>query len=192
MFKSKKIYSYLLSVVVAVVAIYLLQPTIDNYKKKNKYNFEVSSANGLLTNDSFKGKNLAIYFGYTFCPDVCPTSLSSLAQALNEFDEKRANNLQGLFISVDPERDTLPNLDEYSKYFHKNFQGATSTKENIDDITKRFGTFYEKVYLKNSQMEYSVSHTSYIYIFDKEGNFVEKIDHFSDPAYIKSVLNKIL
>ncbi len=192
MFKSKKVFSYLVSILVAVVAIYLLQPYVNDFKKKNQYQFEVSSKNGLLTNESFKGKNLAVYFGYTFCPDVCPTSLGSLASALNSFDEKRASNLQGLFISVDPDRDKIDNLDEYAKYFHKNFQGATSNKENIDDITKRFGTFYEKVYLKNSKMDYSVSHTSYIYIFDKDGNFVEKVDHFSDPAYIKTVLNKLL
>lgn len=192
MFNIKKLLSYFISIIIAIGAIYLLQPTVDNYKKRSQYQFEVSSINGNLNNESFKGKNLAIYFGYTFCPDVCPTSLSSLALALNQFSKDKAKNLTGLFISVDPDRDKLNNLDEYAKYFHPNFLGATSNKNNIDDITQRFGTFYEKIYLKDSKMHYSVSHTSYIYIFDKEGNFVEKIDHFSNPEYIKGVLNKLL
>ena len=192
MFNSKKVFSYLISIAIAVVAIYLLQPTIEAYQNKNKYHFEVSSENGPLNNDSFKGKVLAVYFGYTFCPDVCPTSLSSLAMALNEFPKKRSDKLKGLFISVDPDRDKLKELNEYAAYFHPNFIGGTSNKENIDDITKRFGTFYEKVYLKDSKMDYSVSHTSFIYIFDTDGNYVDRIDHFSDPAFIKSVLEKVL
>lgn len=188
----KKLLSFLITIVVAIVAIYLLQPIIDTYKENQKYSFNISSSNGELTKDSFKGKVLAIYFGYTFCPDVCPTSLSSLSQALKSFSEEKQNDFKGLFISVDPNRDTLENLDKYGKYFHKNFTGGTTTKQNIDDITKRYDTFYEKVYLENSQMDYSVSHTSYIYLFDRDGNFVKKVEHFSDPEHIKKVLQTIL
>ena len=152
MFNIKKVFSYLISIVIAIVGIYLLQPYINDYKKQNQYKFELSNINGTLTNDSFKGKNLAIFFGYTFCPDVCPTSLASIAQALNELPKEKSDMVKGLFISVDPERDKLKNLDEYAKYFHKNFEGATSSKKNIDEITKRFGAYYEKIELKNSQM----------------------------------------
>ncbi|WP_072681243.1 SCO family protein [Arcobacter sp. LA11] len=188
----KKISTFLISIVIAAIAIYFLQPFINEYKEKQKYSFNVTSSKGELTKESFKDKALGIYFGYTYCPDVCPTSLSSLAQALNTFSQEKQNKFRGLFISVDPKRDTVKTLDEYSKYFHKNFLGATSNKENIDDITKRYGTFYEKVYLEGSKMDYSVSHTSYIYLFDKKGNFSAKIDHFSDPEFIKKALEKIL
>ncbi|MFA6789794.1 MAG: SCO family protein, partial [Arcobacteraceae bacterium] len=82
--------------------------------------------------------------------------------------------------------------DEYAKYFHKHFIGATSTKENIDDITKRYESFYEKIYLKDSKMNYSVSHTSYIYIFNKKGEFVKKVDHFTNPSELTEVLSKLL
>lgn len=109
-----------------------------------------------------------------YCPDVCPTSLSSLAFALQNFSPEQLKNFRGLFISVDPERDGLEQLDEYAKYFHKNFIGATSHKENIDDITKRYESFYEKIYLEGSKMDYSVSHTSYIYLLTKKGDFVKK------------------
>ncbi|NVJ53278.1 MAG: SCO family protein [Campylobacteraceae bacterium] len=177
---------------VAAILISVLKPFVDDYKEKQKYDFTVNTIDGKVSKDDFKGKALAIYFGYTYCPDVCPTSLSSLSQALKSFDEEKTKDFVGLFISVDPDRDTLANLKDYAKYFNKNFIGATSNKENIDDIVKRYETYYKKIPLNDSAMGYSVSHTSYIYLFDKEGKFVAKVDHFSDPSKIKESLEVIL
>lgn len=181
-----------ISFIFAVVLITILKPYIDDYKEQKQYDFKVNTIDGEITKDSFKGKYLAIYFGYTFCPDVCPTSLSSLAFALNSFPKEKTKDFVGLFISVDPNRDTLKNLKEYAHYFHPNFIGATSTKENIDDITSRYKSYYSKIELKNSAMDYSVAHTSFIYVFDKSGRFRAKLDHFSDPAKIKETLEEIL
>ena len=188
----KKVLIFLIPIIVSIGLIFIIKPYVQENELKNKYAFEVESKDGRLTLDSFKGKVLAIYFGYTFCPDVCPTSLSSLAFALDSFDKEKIKNFEGLFISVDPSRDSLNNLDEYARYFHPTFKGATSNKENIDEITKRYGSYYKKVNLENSAMDYSVAHTSYIYFFDKKGNFVKKVDHFSNPEEIKKVLKTLL
>jgi protein SCO1 len=187
-----KLVKFGISLLVAIALIILIKPFFDDYKEQKKYDFKVNTINGEVTKDSFKGKVLAIYFGYTYCPDVCPTSLSSLAQAIKSLPKEQTKDFTGLFISVDPNRDTLKNLNDYAHYFHKNFIGATSTKENIDDITKRYGTYYKKVPLENSAMGYSVAHTSFIYIFDKKGKFIGKVDHFSDPSKIKETLKKVL
>lgn len=188
-----KIFKFLFVIIVSsVVLILILKPFVDDYKEQKKYYFSVDTVNGKVTKDSFKGKNLAVYFGYTYCPDVCPTSLSSLAQALNSFNKDKIEDFVGIFISVDPNRDTLNNLNEYAKYFHKNFIGATSDKKNIDDIVKRYGSYYKKITLENSAMGYSIAHTAYIYLFDKKGKFIERIDHFSDPNKIKQSLEKVL
>lgn len=187
-----KLFKFSLVFVVAIILITILKPFVDDYKDQKKYSFSVDSLSGEITKDSFKGKPLAIYFGYTYCPDVCPTSLSSLASALNSFDTEKTKDFAGLFISVDPDRDTLKNLDEYAKYFHPNFVGATSNKKNIDDITERYESYYKKIELENSAMGYSVSHTSYIYLFDRDGKFVERINHFSDPRQIEKSLEKVL
>lgn len=189
---NKKILSYIFAIGAAVAIIILVQPLIDNYNEKKQYDFKVSTIDGELKKDDLKGKAFAVYFGYMYCPDVCPTSLSSLSTALKTFDASKLKDFKGLFISVDPKRDKLKNLKEYAQYFHPSFLGATSDKENIDKITKNYGTFYEMVTLENSAMGYSVSHTSYIYIFDKEGNFVAKVDHFANPTQIKEVLEKVL
>jgi len=187
-----KFFKILVSLLVAVMLIVIIKPFVDDYNEHKQYDFKIDTIDGKVTKDSFKGKALAIYFGYTFCPDVCPTSLSSLAQAMNELTEEKSNEIVGLFISVDPDRDTLKNLKSYSKYFHPNFTGGTSTKENIDDITSRYKSYYKKIELENSAMGYSVSHTSFIYLFDKDGKFKARVDHFSDPSKIKESLEKIL
>jgi len=187
-----KLFKIITSILVAVMLIVILKPYIDDYKEQQKYDFSVNSIDGELNKDDFKGKVLAIYFGYTYCPDVCPTSLSALAQALNNMPQEQSKNVVGLFISVDPDRDTPKSLKEYAHYFHPSFQGATSTKENIDNITKRYGAHYQKVELANSAMEYSVAHTSVIYLFDKDGKFAEAINHFSNPEKIQKSLEKVL
>lgn len=181
-----------LIVVVAIGVIALLTPLVDEYKEQEKYAFTLNTIDGEVSKKSFEGKVLAVYFGYTYCPDVCPTTLSTLAAALDTFDKAKTQNFVGLFVSVDPDRDTLKNIKEYAQYFHPNFIAATSNKANIDEITKRYESYYEKVELENSAMGYSVSHTSYIYLFDKDGNFIERIDHFSDPQIIQKTLNKVL
>jgi len=187
-----KILKLIGSIIIAIGLIVIIKPYIDNHNEQKQYDFKVDTIDGAVTKDSFKGKALAIYFGYTFCPDVCPTSLSSLAQALNELPKEKTKDFTGLFISVDPDRDTLKNLKEYSAYFHPNFIGATSTKENIDDITSRYKSYYKKIELENSAMGYSVSHTSFIYLFDKDGKFKARVDHFSDPSKIKESLEEVL
>lgn len=187
-----KFLKIILIVVIAVGLIAIIKPFVDDYKEQKKYAFSVNSVNGEVTKKSLKGKALAVYFGYTYCPDVCPTSLSSLAEALDSFDKEKVKEFKGLFISVDPDRDTLKNLDQYAKYFHPNFIGATSNKQTIDEITKRYESYYQKIQLDNSAMGYSVSHTSYIYLFDKDGKFVDRVDHFSDPSKIKESLALIL
>lgn len=187
-----RFFKLLTSVLVAVALIIILKPYVDDYNEQKKYDFTVQSVDGQLNKEDFKGKALAIYFGYTYCPDVCPTSLSALAQALNNMPKSDANDVIGLFISVDPDRDTLKNLQDYAKYFHPNFQGATTTKENIDEISSRYGAHYQKVELANSAMGYSVAHTSIIYLFDKNGKFREAITHFSNPDKIQKSLETIL
>lgn len=189
---NKKLFSYGISIIIAITLIVVLTPYIESKKEKEKYAFSVDSINGKLTLDSFEGKVLAVYFGYTFCPDVCPTSLSTLAYALNSFPKEKQEQFEGIFISVDPDRDTLNNLDEYAKYFHPRFKGATSNTKNIDDIVSRYESVYHKVALEGSAMDYSIAHSSYIYLFDKNGNFVKRVDHFSNPKDLEKVLNKLL
>ncbi len=188
----KKIFFLITALVISAVCIVLTKPYIDKYKEKQKYEFAVDTIDGKIKLSDFKGKTVAIYFGYMYCPDVCPTSLSMLGEGLKGLTKEELKGFKGVFISVDPARDTLKNLKEYAEYFHPNFVGATSNEENILEITKNYGTFFKKEELPDSDMSYSVSHTSYIYIFDKEGNLSSKLEHFVKPSDITKALKKAL
>ncbi len=149
---------------------------------KTKFDFVASSINGDVNMKSFDGQNKIFYFGYTFCPDVCPATLNILSSALNELKIK---NTIILFITLDPKRDSLENLDEFVKFFYKNSYGLKA--KNLDQMCKNFGVKYQIVKLENSAMEYSVAHSSSIYLFDKKGNFVEEVSNLT----YENVLNSL-
>ena len=112
----------------------------------------------------FRGKIVLLYFGYTFCPDICPATLVELSQALDGLG-KDASKVQVVFISVDPERDTLPILGKYARNFNS---GATSTPDNIALIANQFGVYYEKVQT-DSEGGYTVDHTATVWGIDQSG-----------------------
>lgn len=188
----KKILFFITAVVIAVISIVIAKPYVDAYKEKQKYAFTLDTIDGEIKLSDFKGKTVAIFFGYTFCPDVCPTALSMLSEGLKGLSKEELKDFKGIFISVDPSRDTLKNLKEYALYYHPNFVGATSSEENLLEISKRYGAYYQKEKLPDSDMNYSVSHTSYVYIFDKTGNLSAKLEHLIAPSDITKALKKAL
>lgn len=115
----------------------------------------------------FLGKPVLLYFGYTTCPDVCPTTLADLRLALQALGDDR-DRVQVLFISVDPERDTAQRLADYLPYFDPSFIGLTGPLEEIEAIASRFGVFFQKNTAK-SAANYLVDHTSAVLLVDKDG-----------------------
>lgn len=136
-------------------------------------NFELTTGqNKVITLDNFKGKVLLLYFGFASCPDVCPMSLSKINSLVKKLKPNIKPLVQTLFVSVDYKRDTPEDTQEYAKYFNKDFLGATGTKEQIELATLKYGVNYKFVELKESEMEYTVDHTSYLYIIDKKGKLI--------------------
>jgi protein SCO1/2 len=143
--------------------------------------FTLESANGPVSLRDFEGKVVAIYFGYTFCPDICPTSLAALAQAVDSLPPEQRAQVQGLFISVDPERDTPARADAYAHNFHPQFIGLSGSAAKIADVAKRYFVLYEKVDMEDSAMGYAVDHSSIVYIINKHG-VVQSLARHSDSA----------
>jgi protein SCO1 len=132
--------------------------------------FELSLPDGrAVTNETFRGKWLVIYFGYTSCPDVCPTTLASAAQALTKLGTA-ADKVQPLFITVDPERDTPEMIGEYVKFFDPRFVGLVGSQQQIAAAARDFHVYYVVRQLGNN--EYVIDHSSYLYVVDPKGNFV--------------------
>ena len=117
----------------------------------------------------FRGKYVAVFFGYTFCPDVCPTTLSDLQQMVKELGPARADDLQVIMVSVDPERDTPEQLAAYLEFFDPNFLGMTGTVAEVQPVASQFGIFFERS-PGSSETNYLVDHTSAVTIIDPEGH----------------------
>ncbi|MCB1622555.1 MAG: SCO family protein [Thiothrix sp.] len=124
----------------------------------------------------FRGKVVVMYFGYTSCPDVCPTTLGLLGAAVKALKPEEAAQVQGLFISVDPERDQGEKLMGYAQHFYPDFIGATGTEEQLRQVTRQYGVFFEKQ-PGNSALGYLVDHSSQLYIIDKQGRFKTVLPH---------------
>lgn len=124
---------------------------------------DVSDAN-------FRGKWLLIYFGYTFCPDVCPTTLSQIGTALDALGPK-AKDFQAVFVTLDPARDKTQVMKDYMKSFDARILGLRGEPDDIEATAKSFHVYYRPRALGNGQ--YTVDHSSYIYVMDPKGKFAE-------------------
>lgn len=146
--------------------------------------FTLFGSDGAVSLSDFRGKVVAIYFGYTQCPDVCPTNLSLLSSALKQMTEDELAQFQGLFISVDPGRDDPQTLVEYTQFFHPKIMGVSGAPVDLDPVVAEYGAYYEKTAYSNSAMIYGIAHTSEIYVMDRNGKMVGILPHAASPKEI--------
>jgi len=133
--------------------------------------FELIDNNGRTrTEREFHGRLMLVYFGFTYCPDVCPTDLQAIGLAMDKLGADSAN-VQPLFVTVDPERDTPAHLAEYVKLFHPRLIGLTGSAEAIRKAADAYKVYYARVDL-NRDAAYTVDHTAFIYLMDRDGNYL--------------------
>ena len=142
------------------------------------------------TMSDFKGKVVMLFFGYTHCPDVCPTTMSDLKQTMKLLGHK-ANDVQVLFITVDPERDTQAVLAQFVPYFDKRFLGLRGSVQEIADTLANFKVYQAKVDEK-SDGSYSVDHSAGMYVYDKAGKIRLYMQYGQKPADMASDIEKLL
>lgn len=141
--------------------------------------FELTRTDGTrFSSASLAGKPYAIFFGFTNCPDICPTTLLEMTNHLQALGNK-ANDLNVLFVSVDPERDTPEHLKLYLSAFDPRIIGLTGTPQEIAAVAKSYRVFYEKVPSKQAG-DYTMNHTASVYLMDKTGNLVSTLS-FQEP-----------
>lgn len=122
-----------------------------------------------VTDQDFKGKPFVVFFGFTNCPDICPTTLFEISEVLKRLGPD-ADKTAALFISVDPERDTPEKLKDYVSSFHPRIFGLTGTPEEIATVEKEYRVYAKKVPLKDG--DYTMDHSAVVYLMDKQGRFV--------------------
>lgn len=149
--------------------------------------FLLTNQNGESIKDTdYRGKLMLVYFGFTNCPDVCPTDLARITEVMKALGDK-ADNVQPIFITVDPERDTVEKMKEYAANFYPKLQALTGSKESIEKIASAYKVFHQKAEDQENQ-NYSVEHSAYIYLMGKDGQY---ITHFKSEQGVDEIARLI-
>lgn len=154
--------------------------------------FEMRNQDGrAVTQADFQGQLLVGYFGFTFCPDVCPTELGSIAAAMDMLAQDQAAKVTPVFVTVDPERDTPAQMKNYVGNFHPRMVGLTGTPEQTADMARRFRVYYAKVE-RPDMSEYLMDHSSFIYLIGDGGRVRALLRPQSSPEDIAAAIRALL
>ncbi len=154
--------------------------------------FELVDSQGKPVRDTdFRGHYFLVYFGYTFCPDVCPTSLNTIAEAFDRLSPEKLAHVEALFVSVDPDRDHGEVLDSYTENFHEKIKGATGTRQQIDAMIAKYRGTY-RIGESDDPEYYPVDHSSLIYLMDDKGKYVTYFTHQTTVDKLVQTLNETL
>jgi cytochrome oxidase Cu insertion factor (SCO1/SenC/PrrC family) len=142
-----------------------------------------------VTDATFRGKYLVVVFGYTHCPDVCPTTLSAVAAALDLLGP-RAKDVQPIFVSVDPDRDTPEVLADYVAAFHPRLIGLTGTPAQVRAVTRDYRVYVSKV--DTGDDDYPVDHSAYLYLIGPDGKVLTYLKHDASPQTIADTVERLM
>lgn len=152
----------------------------------------VDNTGKTVTDKDFQGKYMMVYFGYTFCPDVCPTSLGTIAAALDIIGPEKAAKVTPVFITIDPERDTTEVLADYVPNFHPSIVGLGGTVEQVTAVAGSYRAYFAKVNAEEDPENYSVDHSSVVYLMGPDGQFVVHFSHGTTAEGMSAKLADIL
>ncbi len=146
------------------------------------------------TQADFAGRHMLVYFGYTYCPDVCPTSLSIMSQALDLLEAETGSledRVVPVFVTVDPARDDVPAMAAYAEHFHPRLVALTGSDQQIAAAAKAYRVYYRKAE-DPSASEYLMDHSSFIYLMGPDGTYVGHFAHNASPQEVAEGLKGLL
>jgi protein SCO1 len=154
--------------------------------------FTLEDGNGKpVTDRDFRGKYMLVYFGYTFCPDICPTTLTAVADAMDKLGSA-ASHVQPVFITFDPKRDTPPVVKQYAAAFGPSIVGLTGTAEEIAAAAKEYRVYYAEHRTGPGVNDYSMDHSSVLYLMGPDGAFVAPVRADQSGDEIAANLKKLM
>ena len=153
--------------------------------------FELTDQNRqTVTDQNYTGVLKIVYFGYTFCPDMCPAGLTVITEALDQLGPS-ADMVKPLFITIDPERDTADVLASYSTHFHDRFSFLTGTPEQVAAVARAYRVFYQKA-IDDSASEYLMDHSMITYLMARDGRYLDHFGHDVTPDKLAAAIRKAL
>jgi protein SCO1/2 len=138
--------------------------------------FVLQSAGGPVDTATLRGQVMLVYFGYTYCPDICPTSLTVTGEAMKQLAPDELTRVRLVFVSVDPQRDTPARLKDYVEFFHPNMVGVTGSAEQLAAAARQYGAAYTRKDV-GSAVGYVVDHSAWTYVVAPDGRLVGRIPH---------------
>ncbi|MBN8901087.1 MAG: hypothetical protein BGO51_21565 [Rhodospirillales bacterium 69-11] len=154
--------------------------------------FTLENGNGkTVTDRDFRGRYMLVYFGYTFCPDVCPTTLNAVADAMDKLGPK-ADRVQPVFITVDPKRDTPAVVKQYAAAFGSRIEGLTGTPEEIAKVAKEYRVYYAEHRTGPGPNDYTMDHSSILYLMGPDGRFIAPVRADQSGDEMAAVLARLI
>lgn len=154
--------------------------------------FTLVDQNGKSRTDAdFRGELMLVYFGYTFCPDICPTELQTMSEALDQLG-KNAARVQPIFITVDPARDTVKAMKEYVSHFHPRMLGLTGTPDEVAAAARAYRVYYAKAEGKAGGEDYLMDHSGFVYLMGPDGRYLTHFTPQTSPKQMARAIAKHL
>ena len=154
--------------------------------------FTLDSPEGALSLKDLRGNVVLIFFGFTSCPDVCPISLSTISHAFSYLTDDELKRSRTLFISLDPERDTMERLKKYTGYFHPNIIGVTGTMKELGRVAGIYGVKFEKKEAPDSALGYLIYHSAKIFVIGTQGELRKTFPHNIDAQLLVRQIRSLL
>jgi len=147
----------------------------------------VAPAGTTVSEDAYRGRWLLVYFGFTHCPSACPTALLQIAIALEQLGPL-ADRMQAIFITLDPARDTPAVMGDYTRSFDPRIVGLTGTPEQVAAVSREYGAYALPRRTGPGEDDYTIDHSTYLYLMDPEGRFVRGFDHEASGEHMAEVI----
>ena len=154
--------------------------------------FTLESAHGAVSLSDFRGKVVVLNFGYAGCPDVCPVALSYMSRSIDRLSEAERQRVQGIFVSLDPARDTPKYLEEYTRYFNDRIMGLTASDAVVAEVAARYGVNYYTVEVEGSPLGYSVNHSAATYLISQDGTLRFLFPHATSAVTVSKAMQYLL
>lgn len=154
----------------------------------------VNTQGDVVSEQDLLGHYTMLFFGFTYCPDICPTTLALAANAYDALPAKKQNKLNVTMVSVDPKRDTLEHLYNYVTAYHPDFSGWTGSKEQIDDMVKAYLVYYTIMPPADATQpnDYLVNHSGYLYLMGPDGSYIKHFPHEISADELATQLQQLI